>query len=333
MGGGSPCTDLSFAGKGTGLLFNSLEDYLELRNEYLKTENESLYYHNGKFQESVLFWEYLRILKELQGINPDIVFLLENVRMKMDQQKIINDALGLFPVAINSNLVSAQNRYRLYWSNIKTKQTDLFGTLSTGIEQPNDRGILLKDILQPENEIDEKYYIKNPKLGFEGMAIEGKSNTLRTGGKATQSEKHNYDIIKIDKSGSIKADQNKAGCLTAGGNSGGNHSDMDIICVAQRGRNIVNGKRKDYNGAPTEQRLEPNTEGKTNCLTTVSKDNLITNGYSLRRLTPIECARLQTVPSWYEWIVSDTQIYKMLGNGWTVEQIMHILEDLNNRFN
>jgi DNA (cytosine-5)-methyltransferase 3A len=140
----------------------------------------------------------------------------------------------------------------------------------------------------------------------------------------------------------------------------------DFICVAMRGRNPENQSDRKT-GSPTAQRLEPKTDGKTNCLTSVSKDNLIMtknylqlkggfdsdnrfykgdskhaacltkgadktgyfDGYKLRRLTPIECARLQTIPEWYEWIVSDTQIYRMLGNGWTVEVIKHIFSFLN----
>lgn len=154
--------------------------------------------------------------------------------------------------------------------------------------------------------------------------------------------------------------------------------DNKIICAAQRGR--------AYKGLP--QRLEPApVKGKTNCLTTVGKDNLIiqlprgynnmvmqkkqirqlnqskesggrqpyqqnrvysikgqapalmnghggrtinilAKGTRIRRLTPSECAKLQTVPDWYKWDVSETQQYKMLGNGWTVEVIKHILSFL-----
>lgn len=365
--GGSPCTDLSFAGKQSGLIMDTFGDYMELREEYLITRNEKLYFHNDKFQQSILFWEYLRILKELRKINPDVKFLLENVGMTKKNQLKFNENLGLMPVVINSNLVSAQNRHRLYWSNIKTRQEGLWGELITDIPQPKDEGILLKDILQPESEVDEKYYINSHKF----------------------KEWFEDDIVKLDKKGNIKPDQNKASCFTAGGNSGGNHSDMDILCVAMRGRESFcmtpkrteHGKaiRKDYeSGKIKEQRkniqqLEPREDGKTNTISTVQKDNLImtknyiqwdtsgkgyksqqdrafyengkhgslaasraedkngvlTNNYKLRRLTPIECTRLQTIPFWYDWSVSsDTQIYKMCGNGWTIKAIQHILSFL-----
>lgn len=378
--GGSPCQGFSFAGKQL----------------------------NFDDPRSALFFEYVRLWKEIKAINPNAVFLLENVNMKKEYLRVISEYLGVFPVRINSNLVTAQNRDRWFWTNIRTKETGLFSELWSDIPQPEDKGILLKDILQPESEIEEKYYIKNPKVGFDGMDINGKGNNLRIGGQRSQSKKHNYDIIKLDKTLKTKPDQNKASCFTAGGNSGGNHSDMDIICVAMRGRNPENPSDRKT-GSPTEQRLEPKTDGKTNCLTSVAKDNLIllggisngkinkgissdfsqgariyspegksttinssgggqggktglyliqkphgfnkggefkdktptvlsnswehnnhiTDGYRLRRLTPVECSRLQTIPDWYEWIVSDTQIYRMLGNGWTVEVIKHIFSFLN----
>lgn len=93
--------------------------------------------------------------------------------------------------------------------------------------------------------------------------------------------------------------------------------------------------RKDYeSGAVKVKRaemrnIEPRTDGKSNTLTTVQKDNhLLTEEIRVRRLTPTECARLQTIPDWYEWVVSNSQQYKMLGNGWTVEVIKHIFSFL-----
>lgn len=372
---GSPCQGFSFAGK--QLAFDD--------------------------PRSKLFFVFIDILNHIKALNPDVKFLLENVDMKRSHMKVISDYCGVFPVNINSNLVSAQNRNRWYWTNIRTRQIGIFGEIHSDIPQPKDRGILLRDIL--EKDVAEKYYIKNPKIGFEGMSIDGKSNTLRTGGGLSQSDKHNFDIIKIDKQGNPKKNQDKASCFTAGAHSGGNHSDMDLICVAMRGRNSENPSSSKA-GLPTEQRLEANTSGKTNCLTSVSKDNLIfqrgrgynkgglfegkaptlssnsweqnnliiqeatksgyveikpgecfdfenpnsktrrgrkmeyksnclmsaqnnfmqyTNDSQIRRLTPKEVSRLQTIPDWYEWIVSDTQIYKMCGNGWTVDVIVHIL--------
>jgi len=360
LAGGSPCQSFSFAGKRNGMStaceieITTLEQYLELKEQKFEFEGQSY-----------LFWEYMRILTDIRKYNPNVIFLLENVKMTKKWERVLSNAIGVYGLHLDSKLLSAQNRKRIYWSNIKTKKDGLFGDLVSDIPQPKDRGILLKDILQDESEVDEKYYIKNPKIGFDGMDLNSKSNTLRTGGKASQSKKHNYDIIKIDKKGNIKSDQNKASCFTAGGNSGGNHSDMDIICVAMRGRNPENSSDRTT-GAPTEQRLEAKTDGKTNYITSVAKDNLliipcdyrkdeglrlkkdgktgsllararndescgqlVIHDYRLRRLTPIECARLQTIPEWYDFgKVKDTNLYKALGNGWTIEPIKHQLQYL-----
>ena len=352
--GGSPCQGFSFAGKQL----------------------------NFDDPRSALFFEYVRLWKEIKAINPNAVFLLENVNMKKEYLRVISEYLGVFPVRINSNLVSAQNRDRWYWSNIKTKDVGLFAELWTDIPQPEDRCILLKDIL--ETNVPDKYFLSDKMINyFKNRAANfnnGKVNVRDKNNKATTitASSSSIDIsdnFVLDTTLNVKANQNKSNCFTAGGNSGGLHSDMDIVCVAMRGRNPENPSDR-RTGSPTEQRLEPKTDGKTNCLTSVAKDNLIMklgnvypsggengnvyhiqgksptiksgetntkgNGgigssnspkiltdYSLRRLTPIECARLQTIPEWYEWIVSDTQIYRMLGNGWTVEVIKHIFSFLN----
>ena len=305
--GGSPCQGFSFAGKQL----------------------------NFDDPRSALFFEYVRLWKEIKAINPNAVFLLENVNMKKEYLRVISEYLGVFPVRINSNLVSAQNRDRWYWSNIRTKDVGLFAELWTDIPQPEDKGILLKDIL--ETNVPDKYFLSDKMINyFKNRAANfnnGKVNVRDKNNKATTitASSSSIDIsdnFVLDTTLNVKANQSKSNCFTAGGNSGGLHSDMDIVCVAMRGRNPENPSDRKT-GSPTEQRLEPKTDGKTNCLTSVSKDNLLTDGYKLRRLTPIECARLQTIPKWYEWIVSDTQIYRMLGNGWTVEVIKHIFSFLN----
>ena len=298
----------------------TLERYLELKEQGFEFEGQSY-----------LFWEYMRILTELRKLNPNIKFLLENVKMKKEWEKVLTEAIGVPGVHINSALVSAQNRKRIYWTNIGE------------IQQPEDRGLLLRDVLQTE--VDEKYFLKEEITRKLGTALANRhveKNLTPTDEKAqcflATSWKGAWangmtlveeSPLKISRKGEVRKDQDKASCLTVGGHGCGNHSDMDLICVAMRGRDPENPSNRTT-GAPTEQRLEPcSTEGKTNCLTTVAKDNLLLSSEPrIRRLTPTECARLQTIPEWYKWECSETQQYKMLGNGWTVEVIKHILSYL-----
>lgn len=271
--GGSPCQSFSFAGKQAGMATTENIEVTDL-DQYLDLKIMGFEFMG----QSYLFWEYMRILTEVRKYNPNVKFLLENVVMSKKWEAVLTKAIGVDPVKINSNLVSAQNRKRLYWTNIAE------------IAQPEDEGIFIRDIL--EDKVDEKYYVSDKALagmvnrvkrGFGGLVVspDGKANTLLV---SPESKDHN-------------------------------------LIVASRGRTGSDGI--------TRQNLEPRTDGKSNCLTTVQKDNLlIANRGTLRRLTPVECARLQTVPSWYEWVVSDTQIYRMCGNGWTVRVIEHILKNL-----
>ena len=315
--GGSPCQSFSFAGKRKGMATKTeieitrLEQYLELKQQGFEFEGQSY-----------LFWEYMRILTDIRKCNPDVKFLLENVEMGSKWERILSEAIGVFGVHINSALVSAQNRKRIYWTNIKTRQEGLFGELYSDIPQPEDRGILLRDIL--EIYVDEKYYLSDKMINyFDKRAANfnaGKVNIRSLSDKATtlcksMSSCDISDNFVLDTTLNPKKNQDKVSCFTAGAHSGGNHSDMDLICVAMRGRNPDNSSDR-RTGSPTEQRLEPNL-------------NAVEIQQSrIRRLTPTECARLQTIPEWYKWNCSDTQQYRMLGNGWTIEVIKHILSFL-----
>lgn len=125
---GSPCQGFSFAGK--QLAFDD--------------------------PRSKLFFVFVDILNHIKRLNPDVKFLLENVDMKRSHMRVISDYCGVFPVNINSNLVSAQNRNRWYWTNVKTKEVGLFGELYSDIPQPKDRRIFVKDVF--DKTVDDKYY-------------------------------------------------------------------------------------------------------------------------------------------------------------------------------
>lgn len=164
--GGSPCQSFSMSGKMKGMStaqgeeVYTLDRYLELKSQGFKFEGQSY-----------LFWEYMRILTELRRFNPNIYFFLENVEMLEKWERCLSHAIGVRGVHINSALVSAQNRRRIYWSNIKVKDfgnTSLFDfsddpfelpSLQTDIPQPRDTGVVVKDVLL--DDVDGKYYLKD----------------------------------------------------------------------------------------------------------------------------------------------------------------------------
>ena len=292
---------------------------------------------------SRLYWVFLDILHHVQKLNPNVKYLLENVRMRPADEVRINESLGIRPVVINSALVSAQNRVRLYWSDIRTKSEGIWGELLTDIPQPADRGIYIGDIL--DDEVDEKYYMRNLSLNEE--ALESIAPT----------QEGASDVVKLDKKLKPKALQDKASCLTAGGHSGGNHSDMDILYIRDpwlrknlrtpsdkanallscsykgaraNGMSVVPGTWRTHKDG---QGFRSTAGGKAPCIPARARNDgsgqpVAKIGCMLRRLTPTECSRLQTIPDWYKWGCSDTQAYKMLGNGWTVEVIKHILSHI-----
>lgn len=111
---------------------------------------------------SRLFFEFVHILNTIKRINPKVIFLLENVVMKREHQMVISKYLGVEQIRINSALVVAQNRDRLYWTNILARPVNLFGDLQSAITQPKDRGVLLADIL--EEDVPDKYYVSQAVL-------------------------------------------------------------------------------------------------------------------------------------------------------------------------
>mgnify|MGYP003139582800 CR=1 FL=1 len=234
--GGSPCQGFSFAGK----------------------------HLNFEDPRSRLFFEFVRLMDETKPK----WFLLENVRMKEESKDIISRYLGVQPVMINSSLVSAQNRKRLYWTNIP-------------FTMPEDRGILLKDIIE------------------DGLVDRGKAHCLdanyfKGGNLKSYFEKHRRQLVFSDENMCHVGDADLKG--------------HDLIKRVYH----PDGKSPTLN-ACTGGNREPK----------IATDNL-----KWRKLTPLECERLQTVPEGYTAHVSNTQRYKMLGNGWTVDVIAHIFKNL-----
>lgn len=152
--GGSPCQSFSFAGKRAGMSTKENEEIYTL-DRYLELKQAGFEFEG----QSYLFWEYIRILHELRETNPNVFFLLENVEMGKKWEKVLSEAIGLQGVHINSALVSAQIRKRIYWTNIRIAQTT-GGDWITDIPQPEDKGILLRDVLEDDADVDEKFYLK-----------------------------------------------------------------------------------------------------------------------------------------------------------------------------
>ena len=260
--GGSPCQDLSIAQKNRKGL-------------------------DG--ERSGLFWEYVRILKE---VKPKW-FILENVAsMPKEAKDIITKELGVEPIMINAALVSAQNRKRLFWTNIPN------------VKLPDDRGIFLKDILEPS--VDDTFTIRP------------KSNTVRSSGRGSGIyNKHNWDTIRIgsiNKGGQgdrIYSPDGKSVGLSALGGGRGAKTGLYIV-QTPRGKN-ADGKRALNGKVPT---LSSSWE----------YNNKLSENEIIRKLTPVECERLQSLPDNYTEGVSNTQRYKVLGNAFNVEVIAHILK-------
>lgn len=259
-------------------------------------------------ERSKLFFEYVRILKE---VKPKY-FLLENVKMKKEYQDIISQHLfWVQPIEINSSLLSAQNRKRLYW--VWELQSDWTYKQVT-ISQPEDKGALLKDIL--EDVVDEKYYLSEKvfeKLRkYESNArlspLEWKCFCLSTMQWGHRQPKIWYAIWSREfEATGWKEDKSPTLCAR-------DYKDQKVVAMQfWNSKNFWNawGNEKGY------------------CIKSNTWHWVIWE-YFVRKLTPLECQRLQTVPDQYfDWTnTSDTQKYKMLGNWWTIDVISHIFSHL-----
>jgi len=302
--GGSPCQGFSFAGKQL----------------------------NFDDPRSALFFEFVRLLKECQ---PDY-FLLENVMMKQEYQDIISEHLGVKPIKICSSLLSAQSRKRLYWTNIP------------GVLQPKDKGILLKDVLE-DGVVDRKkshcldanyykggnlksYFEKHRRqLVFNKPTEPYSLKEVRTEEakqlRKEHREKTGKDHTPFRAKKLVPREDGKVGTLTPGLNK--THQVLIVPEATKKGyTEIEDGDCFDATFINSKTRRGRNMKDKSNCLTAANFDYMRYEHPTYRKLTPIECERLQTLPDNYTEGVSNTQRYKGLGNGWTVDVIVHILQGI-----
>jgi site-specific DNA-cytosine methylase len=247
--GGSPCQSFSQAGKGEGF--------------------------EGK---SGLIEYYFQILEHIQTLNPEVLFLLENVKMKKAWENVISERLETKPILINAALVSAQQRSRNFWTNIPN------------ITQPEDKGIMLCDIIE------------------EGVVDRDKSFCIDANyWKGTNVEQY------------IKKSRRQ-------------------IAFTERRTEEAKRIRKEYRelygkdfSPRRAKELVAREDGKMNCLTatfSIKEHTLIDEKLYYRKLTPIECERLQTFPDSYTDCISNTKRYKALGNSWCVDVIVHIFKNI-----
>ena len=261
--GGSPCQGFSFSGQRL----------------------------NFDDPRSKLFFEFVRLMDETKPR----WFLLENVYMKKENKDIISRYMGVEPVMINSNLVSAQNRKRLYWTNIP-------------FTMPEDRGIMLKDIIE-DGLVDRD----------KALCVTANYSTGTNPKDYFKKSKRQivFDFVDRDKAHCLDANYFKGGNLSALKNYFEKSNQEVLIVQRPRGKNKFGYRALD---------------GKTPTLSSNAweQNNFLVNPETLkwRKLTPLECERLQTVPEGYTAHVSNTQRYKMLGNGWTVDVVAHIFKGL-----
>ena len=242
-----------------------------------------------KGKSSGLFYEAVRIIKD---IKPKY-FIMENVNSmpKEAKQMITAELFGIEPIMINAALVSAQNRKRLFW--IGKLVGDKYEQVK--IELPEDEGILLKDIL--EEEVDEKYYVK--------LSDRFPQKNIDKGIGYNP-----YSDSPINE----KARALNTGC---GGATTKNATTIRVGQLNQGGQGdrIYSPDGKSIN-------LSANGGGRG------AKTGLYLKENKIRKLTPIECERLQSLPDNYTEGVSNTQRYKALGNGFNCKVIEHIIKNL-----
>lgn len=353
--GGSPCQDLSIAGKRKGL----------------QGERSGLFY---KFVEAI------------EVIKPRYFLLENNYGMPQEAYEEMSKLMGCYPIMINSALVSAQTRKRFYWTNIGPQKYNLFGFPTVDIPQPENKGILLKDVLESGQPYQDKAdcltaryqgatfphdYLRNQRTQVaepicvnsqsgraDGLAkqpsmadriynINGKGVALASGWKQNIAEpiKIPENTVKgyteinqgecmdlthpNSKTRRGRAMKDKANCLQTQSNF---YQYLEPVRLHEYEKSKGQANRI-YSVQNKSVTLKANGGG-GGAKTRLYKIDLPDGEYLIRKLTPIECERLQTLPDHYTKFgtkrkISNYQRYKCIGNGWTVDVIAHIFSFIN----
>ena len=288
-------------------------------------------------EPSGIGWElFLNYAIALDKYKPDYFLYENNQSMSPAIRAKITEVLGVEPIPINSSLVSAQNRSRLYWTNIP------------GVKQPDDAGIILRDIL--ETETDEKGYF----LRTQGVPLSEREMEYMV--RQTKDGRNHFDFAYFQ-----NGTKDKGSCLTANVHKGvpynvlaepirigtieSSAKNLDFDSQQYRvyspdGKSVTLCGQGGGVGAKTGLYATPvNITSNSYPVYEVRNGMVSVNGswyplrlqdgfYIIRKLTVRECMRLQTVPENYVFPVSNSQSYKMLGNGWTVNVISHILSHI-----
>lgn len=297
---------------------------------------------NRETEPSGIGWElFENYLIALDKFKPDYFLYENNKSMSKAIREEITRRLGVEPICINSALVSAQNRQRLYWTNIP------------GVQQPEDRGILLRDILETgvafrekEYTLKAQYYKSSAVSAVDGghfpapmVAEPVRIGTIENSTKNQDFDSRQYRVYSPDgksvtlcgQGGGVGAKTGlyavPAGMAWRGHARNGNQSSFEMRSDGKSNAVIVGHQNRlviEY----ADGKTTPVYEVRDGLITIKGKQypiKLADGYYIIRKLTVTECKRLQTVPDSYVFPVSDTQAYKMLGNGWTVDVIAHIL--------
>ena len=278
-----------------------------------------------------LFSQYVRALHEAKPM----WFIYENNKsMSKAIRESITSTFGFEPICINSSLVSAQNRQRLYWVG----KRNLDGTYSrVKVDQPEDRGILLRDVL-------DGLAVRIPEYGDQDKARPlGANYSNNCGGFEHRMFSNNRNKQQVD----MVAAPVRIGLYPNNDGVAEDHQQNRVYSIDGKSINLCGngggmGAKTGLYAIPVEfddgipVKAVSCADGKTYTVYQVKDGQITIKGksypikladgwYIIRKLTVSECKRLQTVPEWYEFPVSDTQAYKMLGNGWTVEVIAHLI--------